>query len=191
MQKFYTNEQNKIQEVVQQLNTTLQKFNARDYNAVNYAFVTVTAAIEMYKNLGLGIKESAVQIMLAELTTAQRGINTQTYQKQVTGKNELLNSTTYKVLTDLQHQLQTCFYENAQKLGQAKELLVQIVTAALQSQFITQQQITAANTTDKVEALWKAINKDANIALGAQRVLLLVSKYDCLLIFSDLLDGLK
>lgn len=191
MQKFLTNEQHKLQALLTELNQTLFKFNNRDFDAHQSVINILKLVINGFEVMGNTVKQSEVQVLLSEMLTAKTGINPVTFQKQTTGRLELLNTIIFKVLQQLQIILSQCYSQNEEKLLQAKELVSQIIAAALQSGLITQADIKKYKSPADAEKYCARITKDNNIALGERRVLLIVSRYDCLLLFDEMITALK
>jgi hypothetical protein len=128
---------------------------------------------------------------MAELVTAQRGINPYTLQKQNVGRNEMLSSVMFKILQALEVQLRTYYLAGDEKLQQAKDLISQIIVAALQGGLLTNLDIEKIKTQKQTETAWKKLGEDANISLGQKRVLLLVNFYDVIILFDELITALK
>jgi hypothetical protein len=188
--RFYLNEKAKLGQVLQLLITALEKYNARDMDAGIALKRALDQAIANYKELGKSNQESHLHTLQAEWVMAQRGINPQTLEKVTVRRNELANGTMFKVMQRAQQQLAADIEDVEMVLKEAGALLGQIIVAALQGRLIAPADIQAADSPDKIEMLWKQLGNDANILLGQQRVLLLVSRFDALLIFGDLLRQL-
>lgn len=191
MQKFFTNEQNKLKDLFADLNLTLAKFNNKEHDAVRFIMQTLNKGITTFEELGNTVKQTEVQMLVSELQTAQKGINPVTFQKQTTGRLELLNTIAFKVLQQFQYILANWYEQNILKLNQAKDLVTQIITAAIQSGLITGDEIKKYKSPKDAEKYCAKITTDPNIALGEKRALLIVSKFDCLLLFDEMISGLK
>lgn len=191
MQKFLINEQNKLDVLIKSLTQTLSKFNNKDYDATQSVINLLKENINGFEGLGNSIKESEIQILLSEVLSAKAGINPITYQKQTNGRLELLNSICLKALQQLQQILAQFYNQNNEKLEQAKELISQIITAGLQEGLITAADIQKYKSVADAEKYCAKMTKNKNIALGEKRVLLIVSRYDCLLILDEIINSLK
>lgn len=191
MQKFLLNEQTKYEVLIKSLTRTLSKFNNKDYDATQSVIALLKQVITGFEELGNSIKQSEVQILLSEVTTAKAGINPINFQKQTTGRLELLNTICLKVLQQLQQILAHCYELNNEKLNQAKELVSQILTAGIQQGLITAVDIKKYKSPADAEKYCAKMTKNENIALGEKRVLLIVSRYDCLLLFDEIITSLK
>ncbi|MFZ4769658.1 MAG: hypothetical protein ACOYLO_05710 [Ferruginibacter sp.] len=166
-------------------------FNAKDYATDKALALVLKDCIQTFKALGYADKESQVQSLKAELVTAQRGMNPYTLQKQNMGRNEMFTSVMFKILQALEVQLRTYYLVGDEKLQQARELISQIIVAALQGGFLTNLDIKNIKTQKQTEVAWKKLGEDANISLGQKRVLLIVSPYDAIILFDELITTLK
>ncbi len=191
MQRFIFNEKVKLTLLLEQLNACMDLFNAKDYATDKALALVLKDCIQTFKALGYADKESQVQSLKAELVTAQRGINPYTLQKQNMGRNEMFTSVMFKILQALEVQLRTYYLAGDEKLQQARELISQIIVAALQGGLLTNLDIKNIKTQKQTEAAWKKMGEDANISLGQKRVLLIVSPYDAIILFDELITTLK
>lgn len=191
MQKFLINEQTRYEVLIKSLTRTLSKFNNKDYDATQSVIALLKQVITGFEELGNSIKQSEVQILLSEVATAKAGINPINFQKQTTGRLELLHTICLKALQQLQQILAHSYELNNEKLNQAKDLVSQIVTAGIQQGLITAIDIKKYKSTADAEKYCAKMTKNENIALGEKRVLLLVSRYDCLLLFDEIINSLK
>lgn len=191
MQRFFYNEKNRITILLKQLNTAMQLYSARHYEADKELVQLLKDGITMYKDLGYAEKESQVQTLQAEWATSQRGINPYTLVKQITRRNEMTATVAFKILQTLELLLRNDFASGDERIMQASDLISQIIVAALQSGLLTEEQIKKIKTQKETESVWKRLSDDGNISLGQKRVLLLVSQIDAHIIFDDLLIPLK
>lgn len=191
MQKFFYNEKIKITALITELNTAMELYNNRHFDLDKVLIGLLKNCIQLYKDLGYGDKESQVQSLMTEMVTAQRGINPYTLLKQNIRRNEMQQIVSFKILQTLELLLRTDNNAAEAKLAQAADLVSQIVVAALQAGFLSDAELKAIKTQKDTEAAWKKLDTDSNISLGKKRVLLLVSSFDALLLFDELLAPLK
>jgi hypothetical protein len=191
MQKFYFNENNRLNTLLTQLNSVLSKFNARDIDCDMALLNVLDAGIQAYKELGITKRESQLLSLKAEFVTAQRGVNPLTFEKQLTRRHEMITTIIFKILQSTELQMRNDLTENENRLQQAAELVGQIITAAVQGGQLTGNDIKKINTQADAEKAWQQIGADENISLGQKRVLMLVSRFDALILFDDLLEPLK
>jgi hypothetical protein len=191
MQKFYSNERVKITAVLVKLNVAMEKFSSKDHDADASLLQVLVDAIEMYKELGYTEKESQVQMLRTEFVTAQRGVNPITFEKQLTRRHEMVTTICFKVLQAVESILRTDLADKDAKLLEAKELVAQIIVAALQVGLLKDIDINKIRNQHDLETEWAILGKDANISLGQKRVLLIINKYDALILFDELLSSFK
>jgi hypothetical protein len=190
MTRFYLHEKARLDKALQLLIAAMEKYNARDFDADVALMTAFDEGIGIYKELGKSNQESRLQALKAEWVTAQRGINPVTLEKVSIRRNEMVNTIKFSVMQKMQQQLSEDTGEAEAILKEASVLISQIIIAALQAQLITERDIEMAGTEEEKEALWITAGKDNNISLGQKRVLLLISRFDALLIFGDLLQQL-
>lgn len=190
MQRFFYNEKIKITALINQLNAAMDLYNNRHFDLDKVLIGLLKNCIQLYKDLGYADKESQVQTLITEMVTAQRGINPYTLLKQNIRRNEMQQIVSFKILQSLELLLRTDYAAAEAKLAQAADLVSQIIVAALQAGLLTDAEIKQIKTEKEREAAWKKLDADANISLGKKRVLLLVSSFDALLLFDDLLSPL-
>ncbi|HKR63831.1 MAG TPA: hypothetical protein VJZ00_08870 [Thermoanaerobaculia bacterium] len=144
-----------------------------------------------FRDRGRADKESHTASLKAELTTALRGINPMTMEKPTVRRHEMQNAIAFRVLQSLELELRDSLQDAAQTLQRAEDLISQIVLAAMQKGLITNADIANATTQAAVDALWRSIASDAEIALAQKRVLLLVSVFDVTLLLDEVLARLR
>lgn len=191
MQKFYFNELGKFSVLVGDLNLALAKFNNRDIDVPLFIQSMLEKTIGVFKELGDGIKESEVGVMLSEFLLTRKGLNTIKYEKQNGGRTELKHLITYKILQQLQVLLQSVIDVNNVKITEATSLISQIVTAAIQSNILNDDGIENYKPGTDAESVWQLLASDSTLLFAQKRSLLIVSKYDCLIILDDLITRLK
>lgn len=190
MTRFYTNEKTRLDKALQLMIAALQKYNAKDFEADTALKVALDEALLMYKELGKSNQESQFEALKAEWVTAQRGINPMSLEKLTVRRNEMVGTVKFKIMQRAQQQLAMDVEAVDAVLNEASTLISQIIVASLQGGLLNPELIRRAGDPDAVETLWKNSGDDTNVMLGQQRVLLMVSRYDALLIFGDLLQRL-
>lgn len=148
-------------------------------------------AAVVYRERGRQERECQVLSLEAELLTALRGTHPITLEKIAVRRHEMQNAIAFRILQSAEVQLRADLRQTMDTLQGAKDLLAQIVVAALQKGLITDTMIANATTQAAIEALWAAIAADADIALAQKRVLLMISRYDAFLLVDELLAGLR
>jgi hypothetical protein len=191
MTRFYLNEKERLNKALQLMIAALQKYNSKDFETDTALKLALDEALLVYKDLGKSNQQSQFEALMAEWVTAQRGINPITLEKVTVRRHEMLGTVKFKVMQRAQQQLAMDVEAVEAVLNEATTLVSQIIVAALQAGLITPADIQRADNADAVEMIWKNLDTDNNILLGQQRVLLMISRYDALLIFGDLLQQLR
>jgi hypothetical protein len=191
MTRFYLNEKERLNKALQLMIAALQKYNSKDFETDTALKLALDEALLVYKDLGKSNQQSQFEALKAEWVTAQRGINPITLEKVTVRRHEMLGTVKFKIMQRAQQQLAMDVEAVEAVLSEATTLVSQITVAALQAGLISPDDIRRADDADAVEMIWKNLDRDNNILLGQQRVLLMISRYDALLIFGDLLQQLR
>lgn len=190
MNRFYLNDQKKIQTATEFFNTALQQFNAREFDADKALLKALNETIAIYKELGKTDRESEFQALKAEWITAQRGINPISFEKVTLRRSEMVSMICFKVMQRASQLLNTDQQDVDAKIAEVSALIAQIIVAAFQGGLLTTEMIVNARTQKEKELLWDGLSADANIAIGQKRVLLMVNRYDVIILFDDMTQRL-
>ena len=191
MQQLLHKEVQQITGLLQSLIGVFQLYNDQKPDLNNALLGLLDLAAATYKERGRAERESHVASLKAQFTTALRGVNPITLEKPASRRHEMQNTIAFNVLQSLESQLRGHFQEATESLQQAETLVSQIVAASIQKGLITDAAIRDTTTQEAIEALWRSIASDADIAFAQKRVLLMVSIYDVYLLFDELLSGLR
>lgn len=190
MTRFYLNDQKKIQTATGFFTDALAQFNAREFDADKALLKALNETIAIYKELGKTDRENEFQTLKAEWITAQRGINPISFEKVTQRRSEMVNMISFKVMQRASQLMNTDIQEVDAKINEVSLLIGQIIVAAFQNGLLTTDAIKAAKTQKEKEMLWDGLSADANIAIGQKRVLLMVNRYDILILFDDMVQRL-
>ncbi len=170
---------------------TLHLYNDQkpEVNRSLVSLLDVTAAT--YKQRGRADRESQTTSMKAELITALRGVNPVTLEKPPLRRNEMQSTIVFKVLQTLESLLRTDLQQAMSLLQRARELVNQIIVAAIQKGLIDDETIRVTTTQEAIESLWRAIAADPAIALAQKQLLLLVSLFDVDVLIDQVLSDLR
>jgi hypothetical protein len=185
MTRFYLNEQQKLNTATTFFTQALAAFNAREFEADRVLLHALDGGIAIYKELGKTDRENEFQSLKAEWITAQRGINPISFEKVTLRRGEMVNTISFKVMQRAGQLLNIDLQETNAKIEEVSQLIGQIIVAAFQNGMLTNEQIRNADTQDKKEALWQSLAADTNIAVGQKRVLLMVNRFDAVILFDD------
>lgn len=191
MLKFYFNDKEKLEQLNTRFIATLGKYNQRDYDTEKVMLQLLDETGKIYHERGYSNRENQAQTMKAELATALRGIHPVTLEKVAVRRNEMQMTIVFKLLSTLGDMLRTDLEKIDTRLDEARQLTAQIFVAALQTNLLDTDKIKKIKTQQQIENMWDTLSADANIALGQKRVLLLVSRFDVLLLCEELITQLK
>lgn len=190
MTRFYLNDQKKIQTATGFFTDALAQFNARAFDADKALLKALNETIAIYKELGKSDRENEFQTLKAEWITAQRGINPISFEKVTQRRSEMVNMISFKIMQRASQLMSTDIQEVDAKINEVSLLIGQIIVAAFQNGLLTTEAISAATTQKQKKMLWDGLSADTNIAIGQKRVLLMVNRYDILILFNDMTQRL-
>ena len=185
VQKFYHNEQKKVELILGLTITALDKYNNRELDTDSSLCKALDSSIQLYTELNALDKLSSIQSLKATLTTAKRGVNPYTLEKVTIRRNEMISTAIFKVGQALEEMLRKEILVVATKLAQAEEMIGQIIIASIQSGLLKQVQIDDANDQAAISKIWKDISEDPGVNLWQKKVQLLVSIYDIYLLCDE------
>lgn len=190
MTRFYLNDQKKIQTATGLFTDALAQFNAREFDADKALLKALNETIAIYKELGKTDRENEFQTLKAEWITAQRGVNPISFERVTQRRSEMVNMISFKVMQRASQLMNTDIQEVDAKINEVSLLIGQIIVAAFQNGLLTTDAIKDAKTSEQKTALWEGLSADPNIAIGQKRVLLMVNRYDILILFDDMVQRL-
>jgi hypothetical protein len=191
IQQFYTNQQNIASGLLQQVTESLKKYNDRDLDATLALQKTLDSCIQSYAKNNKSEKESRFESLKSELTTALRGVNPYSLEKQQLHRNEMIRNTAFRILQASEELIRLELVDINEKLRQAEELIAQIVLAAIQSKLIENENLGKINTQAKIEKLWTDLGNDPNLNIAVKKVQLMVSQPDITILLGQTIDILK
>lgn len=191
MQQLLFNEVQQLATLQRSLAGVFALYNDRGLG-VNESLLRVLDDVTgVYRDRGRQERVSQVLSMKAEVVTAQRAIHPVTLEKIAVRRHEMQMAIAFKVLQSVEARLREDLETTLETLERARDLLSQIIIAGFQKGLITDATIAAMTTQGAIEAWWTAIAADADIALAQKRVLLLVSRFDAILLSDALFAGLR
>jgi threonine synthase len=191
MHPFLTQEADQLSDLAGTLSGVFRLYNDRKTEMSDSLLAFLDDAAGVYKARGHQQKETQVLSLKAELVTALRAVNPMTLERVTQRRHEMQNGIAFKVLQSVELRVRNDLEEVGGSLRQAEELLSQIIVAAIQKGLISEATIAETTTQTAIEALWKSIADDADIAIAQKRLLLMVSIYDVYLLLDKLLAGLR
>lgn len=191
MQSFLFHEVQQLTGLERSLGDVFALYNDRSPAVSESLLHVLDDAAGVYKERGRDERAAQVLSLKAEIVTAQRAIHPVTLEKISVRRNEMQATIAFKVLQAIERQLRADLETSMETLERARDLLGQIIVAGVQKGLITDATIAAMTDQAAIEAWWTAIAADPDIALAQKRVLLLVSRFDVVVLAEALFSALR
>lgn len=187
MQRFYHNDQQQLIQLLNLFNEVSAKYSRKEFDMDITLKALLDKAVTRYKDAGHTDKESQARLLQAELATAERGIHPETRERVTTRRSDMKMGVQLKVLQTLEHLLREELSAANGRLQEARDMLTQILLAAMQGGILNDATLANAGTEAELQAIWKLLAADKNIMLAQKRILMKVSMYDVLLLMEELI----
>lgn len=191
MQKFYFNELEKIGHLNEMVITVLKKYNRKEYDTDTTLLAFLDEAAKTYQERGYTGRENQVLSVKAGYITALKGTHPMTLERITVRRNEMQLGIAFKSLQVVAELIRTDMQNIDEKINEAKQLAGQIIIAAMQNGLLDTEKISKIKTQQQIETMWEGLSADANIAHAQKRMLLLVSRFDVMIICEEILNQLK
>lgn len=165
----------------------LHKHNRNDLDTETFLINGLDTAIRSFSEANDLAKVSQLESLKAEFATSERGIDPYTLQKVTVGRRGLNRTVAFKILQAAEAILRQELNDVTTHLKDVSLLIQNIVLSAVQSGFLTSEQIQEARSQEAVETIWNELGKDAALGLAQKKVLLAIGIYDALIILDDIL----
>ena len=142
----------------------------------------IQESIEFYEQIGESSNSSKISQLNIYLETAHKGINPQTLEKLKTGKRENIWIASYHTLDELSTLLQNSLMELELQIGQAKELVEQVILSAIQSKLISDADLNTLHTQDQITNLWESLSKNEQVKLIERKLKLSIAQEDIIIL---------
>ena len=131
-------------------------------------------------------QSAAFATLRNQLETARRGINPVTRELQKTGRRVLVATTAFAILETATAHLTDAYAEGHRKVEEATQLLQPTLLSALQAGFLATADVEVAKASpDAAGPLWDTMAGRVELRQITQRVLLLVTRQDALLLLFE------
>lgn len=137
------------------------------------------------------VQRSKIKTLHTDFATVLRGIDPFTFQKFESNKRAQAMSIGYRITKEALLVVMDYYNKIESLLEEARQLIGQIVLAALQGGVITMIELENSNTQAKLDVLWKKIATDKQLVLVQKKVLINVSRIDALLLLEEVRDAMK
>lgn len=185
--KFYHKELNELKEFQRALIRVYDLYLGRDFNLEQQLIQLLQDLLRYYKNTHTESAANWIQSLLAEIHTAKRGIHPFSLERITVRKHELVITTCYKIIQNLNDRLRVDAEKLEQTLQEGRTLLKQILLGSIQLTVMTADQIKAITTQRERERAWSQLLTLNNGMQQLTRSLTtLVSTPDIYLLMEDL-----
>ena len=136
-------------------------------------------------------QSAAFATLRNQLETARRGVDPVTREPRKTGRRALVATTASAILETATAHLTDAYTGGHRKLEEATQLLQPTLLSALQAGFLSTTDVEAAKASpDAAGLLWDAMAGRVELRQVTQRVLLLVTRQDALLLLFEVVGRL-
>ena len=185
MQRFHHQIRQDLAALLGALSAVTEKYSRKDYDT-DAALRTLLDRVNAdYKDRGLPDRESQLQLLRAEWSAAEKGIDPCSGEKVTVRRGEMKASAMLKILRGLETVLREDYTASRAKLEEAAAMIGQIIVAGYQEGIVDDRLLMSVNTEAEFLELWKTLGTDRNIALGQKRVMTMVSMPDVLLLLEE------
>lgn len=152
--KFYHKELNELKEFQRALMRVYDLYLSRDFNLEQHLIQLLQELLIYYKNAHTESVANWIQGLLAEIHTAKRGIHPFSLERITIRKHELVLTTCYKIIQNLNDRLRGDSEKLEHTLQEGRTLLKQIFLGSIQLTVLTADQIKAITTQRERERAW-------------------------------------
>lgn len=188
---FYFYKKQKCECFFDLIQQNIQLFIAHDTRLFNTlpSFIT---EIELFNN-EIGKKNIAAQLAVfnSECEAIDKGYNPITQVKLISPKRDLQFILLHKIIVSTNDLLQKEYAEITTKINQAKGLIENMVLMAIQNEIIDLSAIESVPNQLFYEKLWKSLSLDTSLSIVQKRILLIVSKIDCIIILEETINQIR
>lgn len=152
--KFYHKELNELKDFQRALMRVYDLYLSRDFNLEQHLIQLLHELLIYYKNAHTESAATWIQGLLAEIHTAKRGIHPFSLERITIRKHELVLTTCYKIIQNLNDRLRADTEKLELTLQEGRTLLKQIFLGSIQLTVLTADQIKAITTQREREGTW-------------------------------------
>ena len=136
----------------------------------------------LFEQLGESSKISQISQLNIYFETAQKGINPQTLEKLKIGKRENVWIASYHVLDGMSDLMQDSIIKVELEIGQATELIEQVILSAIQSGLIGDVDLKELRDQESIKKLWRNLTQNEQVKLIERKLKLSVMQDDIIII---------
>jgi hypothetical protein len=190
MWKLSYHDQEQLEILLIQFTNVMSAYNARAIDYDTQFDKLLQSASEWYKSRNRNVDLGNLQIIQAEWGHARAGLDPLHHIRLQSGKSDLRKIYFLKTTRDLKQILDQNLQQTREKMDQATRLLEQIVLALIRSGAITVETMKSLSS-DQLVQFWENLNGSPEISTVKNQVNFLVSKFDVIIILTDIIAQLN
>ena len=179
-----------LQHLLDRSSEVLVKYSRLDLDLAPALDAFLDEAVAACRALGRSTLENQLLTLKAQFVSAVHGTHPLTLERVVGHRRELVRAIALRVLQQSAEQLRADIDRDGQTLAEGRAQLRPIVLLAIRKGLISLAPRKPPSQT-QLDALWRALLKDADASLAARQVALQVGLYDIQLLLSDLIQAAK
>ena len=179
-----------LQHLLDRSSEVLVKYSRLDLDLTPALDAFLDEAVAACRALGRSSLENQLLTLKAQFVSAVHGTHPLTLERVTGHRRELVRAIALRVLQHSAEQLRADIDRDGQTLAEGRAQLRPIVLLAIRKGLIS---LTPKKPPSQaqLDALWRALLKDADASLAARQVALQVGLYDIQLLLSDLIQAAK
>ncbi len=185
--KFLHKEINEVRDWQQKLIRIYDLYIQKDFSLESALQIFLNELIQYYKDQQIESSVTWAQGLLSEFLTAKKGIHPFSLERISSRRHELLMTTCYKILQNINDKFLAQMQKLLQTQQEAETLLKQILLGGIQLQILTPEMIHQADNQVKCAAIWQTMMSVNNGMQQLTRNLsLMVSTTDVCMIMENM-----
>ena len=187
---FHFGELKSLELLYEQLKKCYELYQVHDSSLADYLKLLLKESQRHVNQRGIKSDEGKILSLEAELTTSERGIHPYTLHLVSTGKRKMEEMVQYKILQELEEIFRIKLQNHQLQLQTSYTLCQQIITLALNSNFVSETEIMTAINQHNTEGLWKKIFQHNELLPSCRVLVNQVSEPDILLLIQEVAENL-
>ena len=172
----------RIEELISKLSLLNTLYISRSFSFDTQLMDLMKESEMLFEQSGESSKISQVSQLNIYFETAQKGINPRTLEKLKIGKRENVWIAAYHVLDGMSDLMQNSMIKVEFEIGQATELIEQVILSAIQSGLISDIDLKELHDQESIKKLWKNLTQNEQVKLIERKLKLSVMQDDIIII---------
>jgi len=172
----------RIEELISKLSLLNTLYISRSFSFDTQLMDLMKESEMLFEQSGESSKISQVSQLNIYFETAQKGINPRTLEKLKIGKRENVWIAAYHVLDGMSDLMQDSIIKVEFEVGQATELIEQVILSAIQSGLISDIDLKELHDQESIKKLWKNLTQNEQVKLIERKLKLSVMQDDIIII---------